>query len=478
MQKNKFHISRNAISGIRKIVYKFAAIRFVVFHGTYLLSSALLSVKGILGKLFTRNSSSTQSQARFVPPENGQNQLLPKVSLIIPFHNTSEYLEAAISSALASKGVELELILVDDGSDRATGEIASHAAITWKNVKLIKQQRNRGAYFSRNLAMLEAKGDYIAFLDSDDVQDEYRLAKQIRALEEHSAHVSLCNHCRWDVELENVLSKPSPFIISMVFKRSLVNEVGFFHCVRWGADREYLKRIERIKGKSAVVKLSEDLIAARLRPGSLTTSPGSSFLRSSTWRRSVVAVPSRDRLLYRAEYAYHHRRASSQFDLFLDFPFESLTLAPIGASHQSEEISRDAAIVLIFTATGENRPKGYPNRSEASFFLTSNFNSSIRLPQQSEWSPELKDFLNSSGEYIILVESSFKANPNLLRRLLTQAMDLSVGEALLIKSGNEHGFLKTTQEAYLKLREPGFTPLISDDEIQVAIGRVKRRLSN
>lgn len=105
--------------------------------------------------------------------ENAQNKPnKPKVSVIIPFFNREEFLAAAVDSVLAQTETNWELILIDDGSTDSSHAIAEQ--FIEKHPQKIFMYRheggkNRGASSSRNLGIEYASGDFITFLDSDDV---------------------------------------------------------------------------------------------------------------------------------------------------------------------------------------------------------------------------------------------------------------------------------------------------------------------
>ena len=96
----------------------------------------------------------------------------PKVSIIIPFFNQEEFLAESIESVLAQTFHSWELILVDDGStDKSAAIAGKYIDKHPKRILLLAQQNraNRGASSSRNLGIKHAKGEFITFLDSDDV---------------------------------------------------------------------------------------------------------------------------------------------------------------------------------------------------------------------------------------------------------------------------------------------------------------------
>jgi len=103
----------------------------------------------------------------------------PLVSVIIPTFNRGYCLEESIRSVLQQSFVDFELIVVDDGSTDNTSELVAK----FPAVKLIRLEKNRGVSFARNRGMVEAQGDCIAFLDSDDLWEKDKLASQVKWIE-------------------------------------------------------------------------------------------------------------------------------------------------------------------------------------------------------------------------------------------------------------------------------------------------------
>jgi len=98
------------------------------------------------------------------------------VSILIPAYNARKWLPACLESALAQTWSRKEIIVVDDGSTDATLEMARSYASS--NVKVLTQE-NRGASAARNRALSEAQGDYIQWLDADDVLASDKIEKQL-----------------------------------------------------------------------------------------------------------------------------------------------------------------------------------------------------------------------------------------------------------------------------------------------------------
>lgn len=125
------------------------------------------------------------------------------VSVIMPSFNTAEFITEAIESVLAQTYDAFELIIVDDCSTDNTDEVVQRY-LTDPRIKYLKNDKNSGAAVSRNRALKEAKGKWIAFLDSDDVWEPEKLSKQIRFMEENGYHFSYTNYSEIDEQSEPI----------------------------------------------------------------------------------------------------------------------------------------------------------------------------------------------------------------------------------------------------------------------------------
>lgn len=108
---------------------------------------------------------------------------LPQFSVIMPLHNKAPHIAASMACVLAQSHPPLELIVIDDCSTDGGREIA--AAINDPRVRLLDRQTpGPGGYAARNLGIMEAKGEWIAFLDADDIWTPDHLAVLARAISE------------------------------------------------------------------------------------------------------------------------------------------------------------------------------------------------------------------------------------------------------------------------------------------------------
>lgn len=114
----------------------------------------------------------------------------PHVSVVIPVYNRARSIIAAVASAQAQTMRDLEIIVVDDGSTDGTQDAV--AAIEDPRIRLIAHETNRGAAAARNTAIRASRGDFIAFLDSDDTWVAEKLAVQLALMEKAGPRHDVC----------------------------------------------------------------------------------------------------------------------------------------------------------------------------------------------------------------------------------------------------------------------------------------------
>ena len=118
------------------------------------------------------------------------------VSIIMPNFNCGVYISQSIESVLAQTYTDWELLIVDDCSTDESYEIALKYADKDSRVKVSRNEKNSGAAFSRNKALELAQGEFIAFLDSDDLWVEDKLEKQIFFMQHNKCDFS---YSRYDL---------------------------------------------------------------------------------------------------------------------------------------------------------------------------------------------------------------------------------------------------------------------------------------
>ena len=108
---------------------------------------------------------------------------VPRVSIVIPTYTRIQVLEKAIASVFGQTYVDWELIVVDDGSrDDTVARVESHAAAD-RRVRVVRNELPRGAAGARNHGIAQARGEFVAFLDSDDLWYPEHLGKVLAHFE-------------------------------------------------------------------------------------------------------------------------------------------------------------------------------------------------------------------------------------------------------------------------------------------------------
>ena len=113
------------------------------------------------------------------------------VSIIMPAYNAEKTIRQSIESVLAQTYRDWELIVIDDGSRDDTAQILSDFSLQDARICFSKNEKNSGASYTRNRAISLAKGEWIAFLDSDDLWKPEKLEKQL-ALTEKYPDMAVC----------------------------------------------------------------------------------------------------------------------------------------------------------------------------------------------------------------------------------------------------------------------------------------------
>ena len=122
------------------------------------------------------------------------------VSIIMPTYNCGDYIEESIESVRAQTYQNWELVIVDDCSGDDTIKKVQQIQLFDKRIKIYQNAFNLGAAYCRNAALNEAKGRWMAFLDSDDLWEPEKLEKQVRFMEKNDYTFSYTNYQEIDDE--------------------------------------------------------------------------------------------------------------------------------------------------------------------------------------------------------------------------------------------------------------------------------------
>lgn len=128
--------------------------------------------------------------------------MIPLVSVVIPFYNGVEWLTEAVQSVLDQTYGNFEIIVVNDGSKEDISEFLAR----FGDKIIYKFKENGGAASARNLALKITRGDYIAFLDSDDIWMPTKTEKQIEFMKQRNAMWSHTGFIYWNYETNKTSS--------------------------------------------------------------------------------------------------------------------------------------------------------------------------------------------------------------------------------------------------------------------------------
>ena len=115
------------------------------------------------------------------------------VSVIIPAYNIEDYIGRCLDSIISQTYKNLEIIVVDDGSRDYTGEILDNYAKKDRRIKVIHKE-NGGVSSARNKGIEAAEGDYIGFIDGDDLIEPEMYKTLVDLLEEENADIAHCGY--------------------------------------------------------------------------------------------------------------------------------------------------------------------------------------------------------------------------------------------------------------------------------------------
>lgn len=186
------------------------------------------------------------------------------ISIIIPVKNGSNYLGEALGS-IERQGMDVEVIVVDDGSTDATVQIAKD-----HGCKVVSHPVSRGQVAAKNTGLRYATGDYVMFLDHDDLIREGSLRVLLDALEADPAvaavEAMVKDFLSPEVESTNVALKPEPFYGlftgAILIRKSAFDATGpFSENVHTGEIMEWFSKMER----NGLVVKKIDLVSADRR---------------------------------------------------------------------------------------------------------------------------------------------------------------------------------------------------------------------
>ncbi|EYD76793.1 Glycosyl transferase, family 2 [Rubellimicrobium mesophilum DSM 19309] len=221
----------------------------------------------------------------------------PLISVIMPAWNAEKTVRMAAGSILNQTWRNLELLIVDDCSDDGTWTILQQIAASDDRVRIQRSRVNAGPYVSKNVALMQARGEWITGHDADDWAHPQRLERQISFLRARDQSACLAGMLRMTAQGNfvrlNSLGKNtqdgacrSAFISLMVESTFFHDLLGSWDQVRVGGDSEMIRRIEKLNGKD-IAQLDSVTMLCLDNPEGLTNHPVLGFVdgqRASPFR--------------------------------------------------------------------------------------------------------------------------------------------------------------------------------------------------
>jgi len=204
----------------------------------------------------------------------------PLVSIIMPLYNCEEYIRESIESVRQQTYKNWELIIVDDASTDKSVDIVKQVIKEESRICFIGLNANRGVANARNIATEEAKGKFIAFLDSDDLWLPTKLVKQIEAMEMENILLSYGSYILIDengnsrgileaktkVSYEDMLKTSEIGTLTMMYN---AYELGKHYFLDIGHE-DYVMKLEVLKKIDFAKGITEPLAKYRVAKNSLS----------------------------------------------------------------------------------------------------------------------------------------------------------------------------------------------------------------
>ena len=207
------------------------------------------------------------------------------VSVIVPVYNVRDYLQECWKSIINQTFRNIEIILVDDGSTDGSGELCDELSKQDKRVIVI-HRKNGGLSAARNSGIDVCKGEYITFVDSDDVIAPNMMEVLVSAINETGADVVQCESIRYEKDFDEIELGDNKFQVktfpgnafvgsesykdvswAKLYKRSVWSKRRFMEGI---IHEDYALTYKLMYESSLVAYIGETLYYARIRPGSIT----------------------------------------------------------------------------------------------------------------------------------------------------------------------------------------------------------------
>lgn len=243
---------------------------------------------------------------------------MSRVSIITPAYNAAPYLEETVKSVQAQTFTDWEMIIVDDCSKDNTFSIATSLAEKDHRIKVLQNEKNSGVAATRNKALDAATGEYIAFLDSDDLWLPQKLEKQVEFMDTGQYVLTYTNYQKFNsntgerfqkeikapatMTAEKIYGDTSIGCLTVMVNRS---KTGTFHMPLLGHTEDNITWQEILAGGYIGYRL--DIVLSLYREGNMSLTSGKKKAAKQQWRtyRNYYKFSLIKSAFYFAQYAFH-----------------------------------------------------------------------------------------------------------------------------------------------------------------------------
>ena len=235
---------------------------------------------------------------------------------MIPNYNCEKFISKTIESVITQTYENWEMIIVDDGSTDGSVNIIENYKSKDNRIKLIRLDKNSGVSNARNIGLQNAKGNYIAFLDSDDYWDKNKLQEQIRFMKDQDIPLSYTSYIKIDEKGEKIGEIKAPesvdykkmlksnFIAcsSAIVKKEIVNNL-LFPPQKINQDHAFWLSI--LKKDHIAYGLNKPLLFYRVRRDSVSSNKIASAKDQWKLYREIEKLPLYKAAWYFSNYAVY-----------------------------------------------------------------------------------------------------------------------------------------------------------------------------
>lgn len=224
------------------------------------------------------------------------------VSIIIPTFNSSKFILETLDSVINQTYKEFEIIIIDDYStDDTIFLVETYLKKQNISYKILKSKSNKGVAVARNRGIKEAKGEYVAFLDSDDLWDKNKLEKQVNFMKSNNYYFSFTN--QYSINEEGSIIKSKNKIKQVVNYKTLlkrtyistssvvinINKIGKFEMPNYRRGQDYATWIMLLRNIDAY-GLNQRLLKYRVSRGSLSSNKFDNLKQIYTIQREQEGI--------------------------------------------------------------------------------------------------------------------------------------------------------------------------------------------